>query len=633
MIFRSLRIENLLSYEETEVKLEPLTVFRGLNGSGKSTIVSALQSLCCGTADATDDRGAGIRDLIRAGTEKASVLAEIEEEKEVRKVRIGITEKSGRMPSCSKDSDPSYTGRDYLASLALCADILEILINSKSFFGKGDAKAETRQKELLASIILPSTVEFGKGALAAIDSLGLSVRRDLKPFDFIASAYDAAFKERTAVNRAIKDWKEPAKPSEPPAPVEEIRKKLAERQDKRTQAAMQRQAILARYSRASDEKSRADAKFVTLSTRLSAERSKRDLAAKGLLSKDAIKDFEKEAKGKEKGVELDKAIRARSAELEVLTHQLTAVQNLLKDDDAKCPTCHQAISDEARAALYLPIQTLFDSTSVAQGEDFDKRKALGSPEEAEKWLEGHKTAERQVALIDQHIAEVEKDLAELEKERGAGILSAPDTSAVDAEIADLDARIEKGNAALQKAITAESEKKYYEQQIALKAGWQKTLATLEKLVEYFGPKGVQAKLLDSSIGPFEAKMNEILLGWGFAAKLKFDPYEFRVGFTGHDGWYSLKTISASQRAMFAVAFQVALAKTTGNNFVVVDAADIFLDANRTQLYKNLMKAGLDQVIVLQSDTRREIPKAPNSVFYMLSLDATAAIPKTVVERL
>jgi len=631
MIFRSLRLENLLSYEETEFKLEPLTVFRGQNGAGKSTIVSALQALAAGTADCTDDRGAGIRELIRSGAEKASVAAEIEESGETRKVRIGITEKSGRMPSCSKDSDPGYTGRDYLASLALRADVLEILINSKSFFGKGDAKAETRQKELLASIILPAMVEFDKRALDAVESLGLAVRRDLKPFDFIATAYDAAYKERTAVNRAIKDWKEPAKPSEAPAPVEDIRKKLGDRQEGRTQAAVKRQGVLGDWQRAMVARAKLVEKLASLEAKLQTDH-KRKGDVGPVFTKAALANFEKEAKNLEAATALNKAIQIRSAEIEVLGRQLAAIQNMLAGK-AECPTCHQAITDEVQGALFEPIQKQFDQKNADQRADFEKRKALGDPAKAQKLIEEHKTAQSQNELIDRHIAEVEKDIAEVKKELASELPAQPDTSAIDAEISDLDARIEKGNAALQRAITVESEKKYYDQQIGLKAGWEKTLATLEKLVTYFGPSGVQAKLLDESIGPFEAKMNEILLGWGFAAKLKFDPYEFRVGFTGHDGWYSLKTISASQRAMFAVAFQVALAKTTGNNFVVVDAADIWLDANRTQLYKNLMRAGLDQVIVLQSDTRREIPPASNSAFYMLSLDGSAAIPKTVVERL
>jgi DNA repair exonuclease SbcCD ATPase subunit len=172
-------------------------------------------------------------------------------------------------------------------------------------------------------------------------------------------------------------------------------------------------------------------------------------------------------------------------------------------------------------------------------------------------------------------------------------------------------------------------KKAMEAKAALEAKRDK----LERLLEYFGPKGVSAKLLDESVGPFEAKMNSILTGWGFQCKLQFAPFLMSVSFAGASRFFPLRTMSESQKFMFRIAFQVALAKTTGFNFVFVDAADMFLDANRSLLYRNLMAAGLDQIIVLQSDLRREIPKAKDSAFFMLTLDKSGDVPTTKVERL
>jgi hypothetical protein len=60
---------------------------------------------------------------------------------------------------------------------------------------------------------------------------------------------------------------------------------------------------------------------------------------------------------------------------------------------------------------------------------------------------------------------------------------------------------------------------------------------------------------------------------------------------------------------------------------------VFLDANRAQLYKNLMAAELEQIIILQSSDSREIPKANKAIFYMLSLDKSVDPPVSVVERL
>lgn len=629
MLIRSIYLENVLSHEKSEMPMSPLTVWRGQNGSGKSTIVAALQALFVGTADCTDDRGAGLRELIRAGCDKAIIAADVEDG-EVRKLRASITEKSGRTPSCSKDSDAGYTGRDYLNALALKKDVLACLINSKTFF----AKKEADQKELLASIILPATVEFEAWVWQAVAECQLQVRRDLKPFDLIAECYDAAYKERTAVNRAIKDWTAPEKPEPAQMAVADIRTRLQERQNQRTETAMRRNTILGQWQNNQTARAGLANKLEALEVKLRTEHGRREEAAKALLGATAVKNLEKEAGYAEKAAALDKAVAVRSGEIETLNAQLTAVWDLCKEDDAKCPTCRQAIPEAIAEALYLPIQQQFDAKNVAQRADFEERKRFGDPAKAAKSLADHKAAEKQVALIDSHIAEGEKDIAEVKNQMATSTSATqPDTSAIDAELTEFDRRIEMGNGALQAAIQSESKQKYYDQQNELKARWTKTQETLEKLVTYFGKDGVQAKLLAQGVGPFEKSMNAVLAGWGFECRLGFEPYAFDVRFVGKERWYSLKTISASQRAMFAVAFQVALAKTTAIGFVVVDAADIFLDANRSQLYRNLMGAKLEQIIVLQSDTRREIPPVQDAVFYALSLDTSADVPRTIIEKL
>ena len=163
--------------------------------------------------------------------------------------------------------------------------------------------------------------------------------------------------------------------------------------------------------------------------------------------------------------------------------------------------------------------------------------------------------------------------------------------------------------------------------------------TLEKLVEYFGPKGIQAKFLDEHVGPFQASMNAVLAGWNFRCELQFEPFSFRAGLAGSGECFALRAMSAGQRAMFAAAFQVALAKVTGFNFVFVDDAEVFSEQNRVTLFKNLLGAGLDQAFVLAADVRRNIPVDQSGqpragmAFYLFTLDRSGAVPTTVVERL
>lgn len=632
MKFLSLQLQNILSHESTSITLDHLTCFRGENGGGKSTIISALQALACGTADATDARGSGIQNLLRKGQDKGCVLAEIEDGGKVRKVRCGITEKSGRSMACKMDSDAGYTGTDYLAYLAMKRDVLTILINPKSFFGNGDAKAEASQKELLASIILPATVELEPWVWAALTetNIGGQIRRDLKPFDLISSAYDVCYKERTAVNRAIKEWIEPEKPTEAGMPVADIRVKLKARQDQRTELAIKKNSLLGKWQTRENAKAKAAEKLTHRESQLATERARRSDVAKGLLSKAKHQESCDVVKCADSAKEADAEIARLNAEIAATRKTTNSLNDLI--EAGRCPTCTQPILDEFAQSLLMPIaDKLWKLEGQAKAAQ-QARKILGDFEGARKDLAAHNQADKDLKLIDTRIGEIEKEIGEMTKEAESDTQAQPDTAKIDAELADMDARIEKGQAALQSAVRAEALTEAYTRAIESKKQLDAKQSLLEMLVDYFGPKGVQTKLLDSSVGPFQSAMNAVLSGWGFECRLQFEPFSFEVGHIGKQ-LFPLKTISASQRASFAVAFQVALSKTTGLNFVCVDAADVWLDVNRGMLYKSLMGAGLDQVIVLQSDLRREIPKVPNSCFYMLSLDKSIEVPKTIVERL
>jgi DNA repair exonuclease SbcCD ATPase subunit len=295
------------------------------------------------------------------------------------------------------------------------------------------------------------------------------------------------------------------------------------------------------------------------------------------------------------------------------------------------------MTEEIFEQVAAPLIAEQDKLITAYNTAMADRKSLGDYEGAAKNIEAHTQAEKNVKLVDAHIAEYEKDIERLRKEmpdETTVAINKPDTSALDAKLADLDTRILRGNQALTAVVQADTNRQHYDAQTEAKKKLDRKQALLEKLVDYFGPKGIQARLLDEHVGGFESSMNKVLKGWGYRCHLQFDPFVFGVSFDGKEQVYNLQTISASQRAMFSIAFQVALAKVSGLNFVVVDAADIFLDANRSALYRTLVGAGLDQVIVMQSDLRREVPKIPNAVFYLFTLDkAYGEVPRTVVERL
>jgi len=632
MKLKSIHLYQFLSHQDTRLELAGLACLRGENGAGKSSIEQGLEMLLTGRSESTDDKGTGSRDLIRGGCDKSAVTVEIQDAtllgNRTAEMRCSITEKSGRTIAIKDPADEAWTGGDFITALAAKREILDCLTNGRYFPGMDDK----RQKALLAGIILPASAIWEDWVESAVNQCNLRVDWTLKPFDLIASAYDQAFEERKLINRLIKGWQEP----EPvPAQVDDIaaiRARLSERQDQRTALAVKREKLLGKFQKAGEAKARAGERLLALQKRLTEELHRKSEVDKSVLSKAKLQEAQETAKRAETAKKLDEEIQVLNAELSATKRMLKSLDEL--GESGKCPTCTQPISDEVFEKIAVPVKETMDKLLASYNSKLDQRRNLGDYEAAAKVIAEHIQAEKQMELVQKHIDEVEEDIrgtkAEAEKEP---VETVPDTSEIDAQIADLDARIQKGNAALIDAVQANDKRTQYATAMENKAKLDAKHALLEKLLVYFGPKGVQAKLLDEHVGGFQTSMNKVLANWGFEANLQFEPYQFGVRFAGHERLYTLKTISKSQKAMFAIAFQVALAKVSGLNFVVVDEADIFLDTNRSMLYRGLVAAQLDQVIVMQSDNRREIPKAPNSVFYMLTLDREGDVPTTRVERL
>jgi exonuclease SbcC len=631
MFIKSLHLHNWLSHQDTTLELDKLVSVRGANGGGKSSVEQAIQYLLTGRCEGTNDKGAGSRDLIRRGADKSAITAEIlNGSADAIKMRASLTEKSGRTVQVKKEADPSWTGSDWLGMLALQRETLDCLSNSRYFVGMDDA----RQKALLAAIILPAQVKFDPWVESAVNQCGLAVDWSMKAWDLIALAYDKAYKERTLINRIIKEWKEPEPVTAQTMDLKEIQARIGQRQNERTQLAVDRQRILDKWERANTGAAKLGEKIKALEDKLVTEQTRRAAVAKDQLSKTALKEAERLAAGAEKAKKIDADIARIQADVAAYRKQMSRVNALC--DAGLCPTCTQPISDDFIQTITTPI---IEQISVLDNQERDlqaARKDLGDYAGAQRCLEAHAQAEKNLVLVDSHIADVEKEIKELTNERAQAVENSqakPATSDLDAKIADLDARLQKGNAALTAAIQAETNRRHYDEAIEAKKKLDAKQGLLERLLDHFGPKGIQAKLLDEHVGGFQASMNAILSVWGYEAHLQFEPYEFGISFAGKPEVYTLRTISKSQKHSFAIAFQVALARVTGINFVVVDEADMLLDANRGMLYKALIGAGLDQCIVLQSDLRREVPKVPNAAFYMLSLDKSGDVPTTMAERL
>lgn len=133
---------------------------------------------------------------------------------------------------------------------------------------------------------------------------------------------------------------------------------------------------------------------------------------------------------------------------------------------------------------------------------------------------------------------------------------------------------------------------------------------LERLCNILGPSGVRVKALQDALVGFLAGVNPFLAAWGWDLAFQADPWKAIVN--GREA----QTYSASERYRIGVALQIAIAKSSGLNFVVCDEFDVLdLEANQA-LGKMLVRAGLDQVFLLRTRSDKdELPNIPGTIVY------------------
>jgi DNA repair exonuclease SbcCD ATPase subunit len=615
-----LYLKDFGSHKDTTVDFEKLTVVRGINAVGKSTIEQAIELMLAGRSGATDDRGAGAKELIRKGADKALVGAQITIDGSVRKLRMSLTEKSGRTLTAKNGDDNSPELVDYFRTNR---DTLSCLCNGRFFIDMDEAE----QKDFLAGIVLPRIVTWDESVQKDSVGVGMKVDWSAPPFEVIDAAYGYVYESRRVVNVALKAWQKPAAVPEATIDAEEIRRRLAERQSQRTSLAVARSSKLDAYERTEMLVALNDKKRAKLTEKIRQMES--ELGQIKSLGEAALKGFKKVAAQEDKAKQLDQQLSDIAAALKATEIAITKFEALA--DTPKCPTCEQAITAEVVEKIGAPLVEDRARLIRDQRKAFDERKQLGDYEGAKKAIAGHEQALRDHDVIAKHLEEAQKELEAMES---TVLPIAPNTSEIDQQISDLDARIEKGNRALYEAGQAVEKKKAFDAAWAQKRELDKKLELLEKLVEYFGANGIKAKVLQEHVGGFNARMNKVLARWGYYCELNFEPYGFTVQFSEQDKAvaFSLRTLSASQRYRFATAFQLALAQLTFK-FCVIDGADILDDAGRQELYRALRESELDQVIVMQADARTAVPKADGTVFYMVSMQLEEGVPTSKVVKL
>jgi len=634
MFIKQISIDNIRSHKQTTLDLERISLIKGANGSGKSTVEQSIDLALTRRCSITGAGGQGQTDLIRFGQDKGLIELAIDLDGIPVDLRASLTMRSGLNVTLSNPEDKKWNPVDFARELADDKDVLSCLCNNRYFVDRPPAE----QKSLIASIILPAHTEWPEDIKNALHTVSGDNRYFAKfdwqagTFEFIEAAHKACFDTRTDTNRDIKNWRAP----EPGAkyvgpPVDEVRVILAERQNERTAAAVEKQKLAGDIAQAEQAKANHVRRANDAAARIETEKRERERIAEAQLSKAAAKKLETEAAGLKRAEELEKTTLTRASVINQLEEQIQKLDKLAKYSE--CPSCKQIITDEVFASIVDPITKNLNDAHEAQMKDYDERKALGDPAGAQKKLDAHNTVEADLARIDKRIKDLERTVKTATEEAEAiKPEELPRPTGLDEKIADLDARIQKGTGYLEAASRADALKVDAEKAMQRKKELDEELARLEKLITYFGPKGVKADLIAQHIGTFQASINSTLERWGYACELSIEPWSFTVRRDASPFAAQLHQLNQSKKYNFSVAFSVALAMSTGWRFVVLDGADLLDASGRNTLMGALLESELDQALVLVTDESTAQPPAiDGTTFIKLTEHPENGIDTTTAE--
>lgn len=615
MFIKSLRIADFRSIEETSATLEPLTIVRGLNHQGKSSIAQAIETALTGRNDTTDAQGRGANDNIRAGAKKAAIDLTLRTKQG--DVAFGVTYGPNRTGRQRTSENPD----SFIKWLEGNQDRLSCSVNSEYFVSQ---KAED-QKSILASLVLPNTYDFPADKRALAERYFGKDACDWKsnPLRIIDSLYDKAFEARKVSNAELKAIRIPELPAvRPSQSAASLRETLTEL---RRQAAV----LAAAHSGGGEEIGRLKAQLEAAEQRLKDANADAEDVRSSLTDVDAdvltgpsLKTHEAIAAKRKVFNSLGDQAGEIARQIEDQNTFIQVLRDLL--EDKKCPTCLQPIGEDFINAKVKEAQATISSMGAKQREVMQSQKALGDIGESERMLEAHRDASGKKTSYQRELADfvakvsseqesvrrLKQQIATAQQVEASKPADGHELRRTHTEIAELEAQLDPAT-------------RYETIQVENKAALERKdelarkLNALEDLVAYFGKDGVKAKLIKAHIEEFQQTANTVLKVWGYQAELSIEPYSFTV----HNGKasLSLKQLSGSERLMFGVALQTAIAHHGKIKMVVIDKADTFLGDERKRLYSclgQLIEGGyLEQAIVMVSDDRTDAPQRAGVVFY------------------
>lgn len=585
MKITKLTLKDFRCHDELELDLGRFNFIFGANHAGKSSIEMAIEFLLTGRCSKTDTAGRGSEDLIRLGAKGLDASAEID-------TGLAAAWRVERLKS-PRGHELRLQGAGMLplpeAQKLLCqrigasAEVIGAVLHA----GRLWELPPGEQKWLLASVLVAEDIPVPEEIRNAMEAVKYEVVSAVKPGE-IPALYKMAYEDRTGVNRALRELgnlEEPELPANIPAEAR-VKQDLAVARAEVSRLVREREQLLAKHNHAADERER-----LTEALRIQERNVLPEAEVKRL--ENLLEDLP------ELRVVANTlaTLEPRMADKERLRDEL---QGLVKK--MACPTCHRTITKKDLDEILKPI--LEDITAIGKQVVLLRKESVDLAEA--------ETADAQLVADRKSAFEIGNLKAQLGKLPPIGELS--DTSAIAASIAELNARIPKGEKLLVHVSGIMKARRAWEESVAKKANLEAELAALETLIAFFGPDGAQKKATGDKLGPFLGRVNVALRKFGYQAEIKMEPFEITCRDLAAQRELKVSQLAESERLHFSVAFQAALAMVVGLRMIVVDRADMLDAENRRALAGMLLGSELDQVIVLSTG---EMPKsAPAGVTFI-----------------
>lgn len=600
MKINAMGLERFRNHYATELEFAPLTIVKGLNGQGKTSLLYGVEVALTGRCNATDRGGKGAADLIMTGEKGASCSVDIE--------GLGIVTRIIK-PSGSSLQIADWTGTAtaqqnlLYQKLGADADLISAVLNVSSFI----SLPAKEQKEMLFAIARP---EISAGQLMGavndwaekqaagnlLDELrGLIQIPETVGPDWLDQAYKLIFEARKQAKKEAAGWagrlqeikEKPAEVLPDPAELPKLQAQIAELEKRKQDLEVKRAENAAASSR-----------------RETLARKEKDI--RGDL--EGMKEAEPAEAGDSETLRL--MIEAASEALEKerkisyeAQGELRAIDDALpklKKAGAACPlapelvTCKMTADD--RKALVKDL-TARRKQLVAEHEQAAKRagKLEADIKDHSRKLNEATAVEgtaREISALEKRLEEVQAELAAL-PEIGAGL--------ADSEIDTLAERIRNGHElAARMKLAAESAGRAQQVLEASKEA-DETVVRLEALAALFGPTGIKQHLLTRTMGAVIERAAQNLsgiTGGAYTLAAESDP-DFHLVVNGN---IELRQLSTSERMRVGIACAEALAHASGLRLLVIDDLEILDIGNRILLESWLMEkmADHDTILVLST---------------------------------